>query len=645
MTKQLLFLFITTFLSYCAFSQEAVDYRTLYQVEKHIDDLPLNQEYKKLKVPPSSPVKSDGAEVIYIGTSGNIYTILLEGPNQVSYDPNINTVSFIHRKDDVAPYNGVMEYDYSTDGGATWEINQGHLSPDFENDLVPEIGNGLRYPNGVLWAPEGSSSADDAYIVGHGPALDSESATWGNIFEVSSKLDGSNLSEVYTNYAEPWEDPNTEDLLNVDFHPYGTVNVNGNIWSLSTQINPTEDATHDTITNQLYYLTKATFNEETLAFDYEVVRTFEPDWVRLVDEADGTESNFTQTYTLGFSPDGQIGYVVLVGSEVSEFDYPSVPKPVVWKTEDGGETWEKRVEFNFQTLDNIQNFMADAIGGDFVRPWFTDTDCAVDENGELHLFSHLLSGFTNDPDSLGFITTALETQFFYHVKTDGDSLWTADIITEVVNDDSADAFALGTQPLRFKPQIARSPDGSKIFFSYHKAIGNEILTSADVYARGYDVATGIYAAEKNLTDGTDQEQLTFYQTMSPICIQGGECHEWELPIVFIFPGADDLSSCQHIYLYGAGFDPINFDPSNIENMSEQSQLNAYPNPSEGLMQVSVPANRTGDIYIYDVSGREVFSQTNVDNRIVVDIADQKAGTYILKYVSSEFTSTKSLVIK
>ncbi len=622
-----------------AFSQNSIDYRELKKSESVIDNAPYNEDYIKRKIPTNSSEKDGGAETIFIGTSGNIYTILLEGNNQVDYNPDINTVSFIHRKDDAAPLNGVMQYDYSTDGGANWEINQGPLSPGFEDGSITDIGNGLRYPNGVLWTPEGSTDADDAYIVGHGPALDVSTTTWGNIFEVSSKLDGSNVSENYNNYAEQFMESN------VDFHPYGTTNVNGAIWSLSTQINPTEDVANDTINNQIFYLTKGTFNDVTNSFDYEVMETFTPDYVRILDETDDTEDNFVQNYSMTWAPDGMTGYVYVIGSEVSELEYASVPKPIVWKTIDGGETWVKRVEFDFQTLDSMQDNLADAIGGEVVRPFFTDTDCVVDSDGELHLFSHVLSGFTNHPDSLAFIATGLESQFFYHVRTMGDTDWDADIITDVINSDSADDFVLGDQALRFKPQATRTPDGSKIFFSYHKAFGNEILTSADIFARGYDIATDIYAAEKNLTEDTDYEEFTFYQTMSPVCIDGGDCFQYELPIVFIEPGSDDLSACQHIYLYGAGFDDINFDPSSVENLKSESAIKVYPNPSAGLFTVNVPKNETGVIQVTDVTGKEIFSTSNRQETFTIDLSDQPSGSYIIKFTSVNSVITESVIIR
>ncbi len=157
-------------------SQKAVYDHPLIQKVSKVDGIPLVQYHHDLETNQISHSKSSAGEteVIFLGSSGNIYTALLPGNNQVSYNPALDAVSFVHRRNDAAPLNGVMEFDYSIDGGASWEVNQGPLSPNFANGTETGIGGGLRYPNGVLWAPEGSTNTDDAYIFSNGPTLDSD---------------------------------------------------------------------------------------------------------------------------------------------------------------------------------------------------------------------------------------------------------------------------------------------------------------------------------------------------------------------------------------------------------------------------------------------------------------------------------------
>jgi len=265
----------------------------------------------------------------------------------------------------------------------------------------------------------------------------------------------------------------------------------------------------------------------------------------------------------------------------------------------------------------------------------------------------MLSGFTNSPDSAGFIYGSITsqddapTEFLYHVKTDGETNWEADLITEVINNDSADEFSLGNPgvALRIKPQISRTPDGSKIFFSYHKSFSGLNLTEANIFARGYDIATDVYASEKNLTEDTDYEDFTFFQTMSPISKVGGDCFAYELPIVFLEPGADDLSECQHIYLYGAGFDDINFDPTSIEEIEVQSQLEIYPNPSNGAFVLNLPKDTRGTIQVLDITGKVVYEAQNQIGSISLDLSSQSAGSYIFRFSNKNEVLTSSVIIR
>ena len=335
----------------------------------------------------------------------------------------------------------------------------------------------------------------------------------------------------------------------------------------------------------------------------------------------------------------------------SEFGFEPVPKPHVWKTVDGGSSWYKLQEFDFQTIDAFQNTLLAPTGEQIVRPHFDTSDAVVDENGELNLFSRIRCGFSTNPDSLGFIYGAIEsqdespTEFLYHVKTDGETNWEANLISEVVNSDNAAAFSLGTIALNLKPQISRTPDGSKIFFSYHKSLQSLSLVDANIFARGYDVSTDIYTSEKNLTENTDYEDVTFFQTMAPICKVGGECQMYELPIAFVEPGSDDLDECQHLYLYGAGFDDINFDPASIDEVEIDLSLNVFPNPSTGMFSLNLPNDVSGEVQVFDISGKLIHQAQNQFGLISLDLSDQPKGSYTVKYMNEKEVKTSAIIIR
>ena len=73
------------------------------------------------------------AEEKQIGTAFNLYSILLDGQNQVVYNPELNTVAFVHRQNNGAVGgSGVVSYDLSTDGGITWDSETKQVTPSLE---------------------------------------------------------------------------------------------------------------------------------------------------------------------------------------------------------------------------------------------------------------------------------------------------------------------------------------------------------------------------------------------------------------------------------------------------------------------------------------------------------------------------------
>jgi len=242
------------------------------------------------------------AEVIALGSSANVFSTVLANQNQVAYDPESGALAFIHRENSVA--SGVLVYDVSIDGGATWAVNQGPLTPDFAAGNAPQIGSGCRYPSCTIWNPDGNTDPSQAYIVGHGPALSNQTAAqWGNIFEISARLDGTEVSENYVDLTGTLS----------SFHPYSAVTANGYVWSVSTTYNSSGDATLDLINYDSFYLNRGEFNDGTNAVDWSVLETWTPDFLEIDITDNGNNDNYVSSWGINFSPDGQTGYAVIIG--------------------------------------------------------------------------------------------------------------------------------------------------------------------------------------------------------------------------------------------------------------------------------------------------------------------------------------------
>ena len=82
-------------------------------------------------------------------------------------------------------------------------------------------------------------------------------------------------------------------------------------------------------------------------------------------------------------------------------------------------------------------------------------------------------------------------------------------------------------------------------------------------------------------------------------------------------------------------------PSNDSPVYDASQIQLYPNPTTGLLSVS---SAMTDVEIYDVVGRKVYTQSEVETSI--DLSHLSAGQYVLvATVDGERYSTKIMIKK
>ncbi len=553
--KKLLFTTLILVVTLSAYSQNR-EARLAPDRAKQLEVDLSDKHFLKAPVSTSAPghLPSEGirsaSEFIEIGTAYNIFTILTEGQNQVSYNSDLNSLIFLHRHNDETPGgSGGLSFDMSTDGGSTWSTNTG-LSPEYNAGDYP-INAGNRYPNGAIYNPDGNTDPNEAYIVGVGPALDNESdgSTWGLRFRVSAKADGSNTSESYFQ----------EEGISEYFAKGLSVKPDGSMWTLSTIINVNEPETEDSINSSIFTIDRGIFNAGTNSMDWEAYRTIEPDY-HFYTDAVGDNYYTTFTYNMAFSVDGMTGYSIINGGPNGAEEL--APKPMVWKTEDGGDTWNYLPDFNFSTIPDASWLLASNQGLGPVIPYFLTVDATVDQDGYLNLVSEVNSRFvsSSDPDSLYFIYGGENVTGIYHFRTSDGTDWSGALIDSIEVEDGTLDSPPSTISVNPNPQIGRNADGSKLFFSWCDSDPNLVTTNdlPDLIGAGYDVATGDYTFVQNFTKGTSYDGVAFFPTLAPDCIDGGDDFDYEMPIVFAVPGADALSPPQFVYAKGVGFDEEHF---------------------------------------------------------------------------------------
>lgn len=534
--------------------------------------------------------RGGGAQIIKLGQSGNIFTLSADGPNQVSYNSDINSITFTHRQTaGVAGGSGGVDYDVSTDGGATWTTDHA-VTPDYNGGTVyAGVLKGNRFPNGTIYNPSGNTDPDNAYNVFLGVAHDDDAATdaWGYTYLGSAQLDGTSIDENY----EQWEGESEE------YIPAGLdVTSTGTIYGIAPTL--TRSGSTDFLNYLKMRLFGGVFNSlsESVLWGY---TNWTPDLFTYL--SSGTTVSLSSDYNIAFGPDGMTGYAVLASAGASD---PLIyPHPYVSKTTDGGLTWTELPYYAFNEMPEMTDFILETPTGETL-PYIISMDVTVDASNRLHIFSETYSKYTanTDADSIAYYSgfddgagNFLNYSVMMHWTTTDGTDWTAKALDNFI---LGDGVLDGATELTysFRPQAGRTEDGSKVFFTWIKSdttltVNNDI---PDVYGIGYDPYTGLYTPVKNLSEGSTLEYSTLYPTLAPVVISGGDDYDYELPIVagkltsdFV---NDDTTSMY--YMKGVGFNDSEFgaEPAPSANytfsVSADGATYTFTNTSSGATSYS-----------------------------------------------------------
>ena len=578
------------------------------------------------------------ASSVALGNAANMFTMLLSGQNQVSYDPNINSVLFVHRQNPAdnggTGGSGTIRFDVSTDGGATFQLNK-LLTPGIFNSTATPV-TGARYPNITIWNPSGNTDAANAYAVSSGVTLNSVNPNqWGIIQASSAKLDGSNNVDAYIDiYGD-----------NTTFHTYGLqTSSDGSLWSITSRLSTTTDNS-DTVDYSNFSVLKGVFNTGTNSVDWSVAATLPWSIFTYNDPTNGLTGQ-ANSWNIGFSPDGQTGYAVIIGTQSTTTPRPA-PQPYVYKTTDGGANWAELPTHDFSAEQWVIDNMPGANDTQLPRPYFSDMDITVDANGKMHMISEVVSqSLGNSSDSAGYVFTDLTTQFIMHLATTDGVSWEVDKLSDVFG---TDYEWPSSQPpganQSNRPQASRTADGTKVFFSWNSSGDQETENILpDMYGAGLNVTTGLWTASKSLTFNTSAEGAAWFHTVAPISITGGADLDYEIPTVYAEPGATDTDPCGFFYLKGVGFNDSEFAYSiGMSENAIDNKVAVFPNPTNGAMEVMLNDLGTVELSVMDVTGRMVSAERTSKLQHTLDITSQPAGIYMLLIRSEQGQTTRRIV--
>ncbi len=334
----------------------------------------------------------------------------------------------------------------------------------------------------------------------------------------------------------------------------------------------------------------------------------------------------------------------------------------IWKTVDGGVTWNKQTSALFSSAESYANF---------VHFWDANNGIAVGdpESDEFEIYTTNDGGTTwtrvpasNIPDLIIIdvnpdpLVTVLESEYCYEnlYEVSGNTIWFGTDLGRIFkSDDKGLTWTANASPSTdFALDRFTFSDADKgLLMTYNPvklfntvdggATWNEVTKTGNLYNTdiAYIPGTSIvvsaasanptgssYSTDNGVTwtniDGVSHGTLKFLN--SSFGFSGGINTDSTTGGIFKFSG---------IPLKNAEFDVKN-------------QISAYPNPTKGILKLDAGTSLIKEASVFDLLGRQVHStKFSGLNNVTLDIHSLQTGTYILKVTSDSGKTETTKIIK
>lgn len=587
-----------------------------------------------------------------LGSAGRPYYAFYGSWSNFWYNQDINSLVFVHVSKPVnTSYTiGFIQYDYSTDGGVSWTNNQSFLYTDttYNSSTGYEVQRG-RYPQGGIYNPPGNTNPSNAYACVYGSAtngLSTPNDGWPWHYEGTSLLGSS---------------ANNQQLFNNDLASGG---LGGNIPQGGIIVRNTGDAWWTcrgwipSAYDDTVILSHGIFNSATHDYDY----TFKKIPAPVCTNVSGYKMFYDCAVT--FNDAGNIGYVALLGNDWCCNAQPldSAIGLIVFKTTDGGNTWNKLPGPNLDLVDPL------LLSGGYSYQVVERFDLGMDKNDHLHI---VLPIVPYDYNNTIYLSYTYGSYGIFDVTTTNDVDWNACLIAKpetfygqygTVGSSSDPAFYEEN-----RAQFSRSWDGSKIFYTWFDTdtsiFGPGLNTYPDAHCIGLDVDAGLYTADANLTaftgttadGGSNVGQVCYYTVNDgtnetiPIIIDvlGPTTLD---PVDFFYEGCGAITN----FVNAGNCTPLSLNPvvQGIPGAVSFGVSANYPNPFSGKTMVDVTLPEASDvtIEISNAIGQMLssFSYKNLNagiNSITIDGATLSKGLYFYTVKAGNKSVTKTMSVE
>lgn len=614
--------------------------------------------------------------------------------NCLSYNQDLNTVLWTSR----------ISQDWAFSGKTSGSIQSTWL--DVGTNMWDSMllykdsanGNGARYPGGVIFNPTGNSSIAGSYMMGSGSVTGGTGwlGAWYSSRQPSGNFHSTNIPNVNSFCAvgtAPFGNAGSSftncGFLNLDMTQVGqTVRVNSALF----------DAAANTETKGAV-LAIGSYSGGNFTWSRDsIVPGFLSNAQGLMSDGLGGR--------MAFSPDGMTGYVVFNGRLSTNYNNhaDSTMMPIVYKSTDGGSTWNLVLAGYDWTMEHpeIRQNVGALLGVQATHPTINyqhGTDLTVDSRGVLHYVTTITMPYQDGRyaggghDSLQYTYTYKWDHVNYHpiiwdLMTDGNcwkTMLVDSIITSYVgsdpNSDTTASYSAWQNTSTFLPYgahltVSRSTDGNVVFYGWGDSdpgvTGTPFNSQPDLMMKAYDVANGNVSALSNVTNGIS---TCFFSYLSDVSYFDAGSGAWKVPFVYTVGRTPVTSGVYNgvtpvDYYYGAcgDFNAANMNiPATIndqlvsavctfgigvsENKANTTYVTNYPNPFNGSTNIVVKLNegKAFDVKVYDALGSLLFSKKvnghYGDNTVVFDGSALGAGVYYYTVNTGNEKVTKKMVIQ
>ena len=274
---------------------------------------------------------------------------------------------------------------------------------------------------------------------------------------------------------------------------------------------------------------------------------------------------------LAFGPDGLHGYAVYIGKLDTTYGttVDSSMTPIVYKTTDGGATWNHVLEgYDWkcnhpEVMQNVGKLTGQPNRYYSFSTGYSGVDVTVDKNNVLHYVSTVCEPYHGTPftsfatDSMGVFTYSYDYDYVnYHpiiwdFMTDGTTGWKTLMVDSLLSSqcngtstDTTSAFSAWTSvspdflTVGAHLTVSRSTDGSKVFYGWADSpqgintwINN---TNPDLSLRGYDVNTQMLTTAPSSPSYADFYNLgyMFFPYLADVSYYDSTQSKWVVPAVY-----------------------------------------------------------------------------------------------------------------